>query len=86
MDEDQSETTEQVVKFPPKQQSSLPVTCGTAAGLFTFAFARPIAKLFTSWSDTTRTRVAGALSWFAATRRPDTSARTPARYSFFLFD
>jgi hypothetical protein len=37
-----------------------------AAGGFTFAFVRPIAKLFTSWSDTTPPRAAGASCSFAA--------------------
>ena len=36
-----------------------------------FAFVRRIAKLFTSWSDTTATRIAGAPSWVASIRRAD---------------
>jgi len=36
------------------------------AGGFTFAFVRPIAKLFTNESNTTPTHVAGARSSFAA--------------------
>jgi hypothetical protein len=47
------------------------VMCGTAAGGFMFAFVRPIVKLFTSWSDTTATQIAGARSWVASIRRTD---------------
>jgi hypothetical protein len=36
-----------------------------------FAFVRPIAKLVTSWNDTTPTHIAGASSWLAPIRRAD---------------
>jgi hypothetical protein len=39
---------------------SAPVICGTAAGGFTLAFVRSIAKLFTSRSDTMPPHIAGA--------------------------
>ena len=42
-----------------------------AAGGFTFAFARAIAKLFTSWSDTMPAHIAGVLSLFAIIRRTE---------------
>ncbi len=34
-------------------------------------FVRRIVKLFTSWSDTTATQIAGASSWLASIRRAD---------------
>jgi hypothetical protein len=52
---------------------SAPVICGTASGGFPSAFVRPIVKLFTSWSDTTPTHIAGAPSWLAPIRRADHS-------------
>jgi hypothetical protein len=52
-------------------QVSAPVICGTAAGGFTFAFVRPVAKLFMSWGDTTPTHIAGAASSLAPIRKAD---------------
>ena len=50
-----------------------------AAGGFTFAFVRPVAKLFTSWSVTTPARIAGAPSLLAPIRKADCVRRFRAR-------
>jgi hypothetical protein len=50
---------------------SAPVMYGTATGGFAFAFVRRIVKLFTNWSDTTATQIAGATFWLVSIRRAD---------------
>jgi len=46
-----------------------PGICGTADGGFTFVCVQPIARLFTNWSATTPTHIAGVSSWPVAPRK-----------------
>jgi hypothetical protein len=63
---------------------SAPVICGTAAGGFTLAFVRSIAKLFTSRSDTMPPHIAGAPFSLPQPRKSRPKSELRGRGSFML--